>query len=270
MLAIIFPQINPVAFSIGFFDIRWYSLAYIAGIFIGYYLFIHLAGKSGYEISKKALDDIIVYFIAGIMIGGRLGFVLFYDLDRYLTEPIAIFKTWEGGMSFHGALIGLITAIYLLCRKHKLQLLRIFDLLCCVVPPGIFLGRIANFINGELYGRVTDLKWGVIFPNAGYLPRHPSQLYEALGEGLILFAVMQLLFHFTVLRNKSGVLTGIFLIGYSLIRIFIENFREPDFQVGYILDSLTLGQLLCVPMFMLGIYLLLRDSITKVKTNLTL
>ncbi|WP_039457380.1 prolipoprotein diacylglyceryl transferase [Candidatus Jidaibacter acanthamoebae] len=259
----IFPQINPVAFSIGFFDIRWYSLAYIAGIFIGYYLFIHLAGKSGYEISKKALDDIIVYFIAGIMIGGRLGFVLFYDLDRYLTEPFAIFKTWEGGMSFHGALIGLIMAIYLLCRKHKLQLLRLFDLLCCVVSPGIFLGRIANFINGELYGRVTDVEWGIIFPHAGYLPRHPSQLYEALGEGLILFAVMQLLFHFTNLRNKKGALTGIFLIGYSTIRMLIENFREPDFQVGYVFNSLTLGQLLCMPMLMLGIFLLFRRTLIK-------
>ncbi len=262
MLAITFPQINPIVFSIGFIDIRWYSLAYIAGILLGYYLFIQLIKKTEYKISQQAIDDIIIYFVLGIILGGRIGFVIFYDLEFYLHTPLNILKVWEGGMSFHGAMIGLIFAMYLLCKKHNLNLLSLFDLLCCVIPPGIFFGRIANFINGELYGRVTEMPFGVIFPNAGIFPRHPSQIYEAIGEGLILFILMQGLFHLTNLRNKSGALAGVFLISYSLIRMSIENFREPDFQIGYILGSITLGQLLSIPMLIIGLFLLLRTNRT--------
>lgn len=269
MIAIIFPQINPTAINLGFFEIKWYSLAYIAGILIGYYLFVILAKQVKYEISKNALDDIIIYFVLGIMIGGRLGFVVFYDLAHYLEYPLKIFMVRDGGMSFHGALIGLIISIYLFCKKHKLKFLSLFDLICCVAPPGLFFGRIANFINGELYGRVTDVEWGVIFPYAGLLPRHPSQIYEAIGEGLIIFIAMQLLFHFTRLNEKPGVLTGIFLICYSLTRIFIEIFREPDFQVGYISGNITLGQILCVPMLMLGVVLLLKCNSFLGRKNYT-
>lgn len=261
MTAIPFPNINPIAFNIGgVLEVSWYSLAYIFGIIIGYYLFLFLGKKSEQQISRKMLDDMIIYIILGIVIGGRLGFVLFYGFQYYASHPLEIFKTWEGGMSFHGGMLGLIIALYLFCKNHKIDFFPVTDLLCCVVTPGIMLGRVANFINAELYGRVTSVSWGVIFPNTDFIPRHPSQLYEAAGEGIILFVVMLSLFYFTNLKTKHGALTGAFLVGYSLVRITVEHFREPDIQIGYIMEKYTLGQILSLPMLCLGLVLILKGK----------
>ena len=252
-----FPNIDPILIKIGSFSIRWYSLAYMAGILFGWWIIVREnLRKPLNNLTKTALDDMIVWAVAGIVLGGRLGYVLFYKPQHYLHNPIEILRVWEGGMSFHGGLIGTIIAFYFFCRKYKIHFLALMDLLSCVAPIGLFFGRIANFINGELFGRVTDAKIGMIFPTGGDLPRHPSQLYEAGLEGLLLFIVMMWLLKKTDARNKVGCLSGVFLIGYSLARIICEYFRDPDPFIGFLFWGTTMGQLLSLPMLLVGIYLI--------------
>ena len=261
-----FPDIDPVIISIGPISIYWYSLAYIFGILFGWYYSSKLVEKFDIGISKKNIEDFVTWAIIGIIAGGRFGYVLFYNPIKYLSQPIDILKTYEGGMSFHGAIIGLMIAIYSFTRKYKISFLSLADVIAVVAPVGLFLGRIGNFINGELYGRVSTVPWAIVFPNTDNLPRHPSQLYEAIGEGLILFFIMV----FAVYKFHSikfpGRTLGIFLVFYSVCRIFIETFRAPDFHIGFIWSSFTLGQLLSLPMFISGLYLIFRlrcQSINK-------
>ncbi|MEI7670006.1 MAG: prolipoprotein diacylglyceryl transferase [Pseudomonadota bacterium] len=261
-----YPDISPIAFSLGNFDlpiigainfaIRWYSLAYLFGVLLGWWLIGRINKKSSPPIlSKEAFDDIMVWAIVGIILGGRLGFVLFYKPLDYLSQPLEIFKVWHGGMSFHGGLIGVIIASFLFACKYKIDFLRLTDLLAVAAPIGLFLGRIANFANGELYGRITDSSFAMIFPMSDGLPRHPSQLYEASLEGIALFLIMLLLTFRTNLSKSKGILSGIFLIGYSISRSTCEFFREPDSFITFLPDFITMGQLLSLPMLLLGIYL---------------
>lgn len=258
MLAIFFPHLNPIAFTFFGFEVYWYSFAYIFGILLGYALIKKLNSHKKPIFTAPALDDLLVYSICGIVLGGRIGYVLFYDFIKTINDPINLFMIRQGGMSFHGGAIGLILSIYILCTKHKINVYKALDLVVCVVPIGLFLGRIANFINQELYGRVTDVSWGVIFPLAGDLPRHPSQLYEAFLEGIVLFSVLIYLFYQTKLIKKPGSLGGFFLVGYGLARILVENYREPDAHLGYYFDIFTMGQLLSIPMLIIGGYFILR------------
>lgn len=256
-----FPNIDPVAIHLGSFGIRWYSLAYMAGILFGWLVIAREnARRPLANLSKAALDDIVVWAVVGIVLGGRLGYVLFYKPEHYLYNPLEILRVWEGGMSFHGGLLGTIAAFYLFCRKYKIRFLALMDLISCAAPIGLFFGRIANFINGELFGRVTDAQLGMVFPNGGELPRHPSQLYEATLEGLLIFIIMMWLLKRTAVRDKVGYLSGIFFILYGLARIICEYFREPDSFLGFLYAGTTMGQLLSLPMIVVGLYLVLRKK----------
>jgi phosphatidylglycerol---prolipoprotein diacylglyceryl transferase len=259
MLAITFPQISPVAIQFGEFAIRWYALSYIAGIFLAYFMLGKMWAKHPRNLPLEMKEDIISYSVLGILLGGRLGFVLFYGNGHFLSNPLEIFYVWRGGMSFHGGFLGSLAAIYLMCRKHKVKFFDLSDMLACVTPIGLLLGRIANFVNAELYGRVTDVPWAVIFPDSPY-PRHPSQLYEAALEGLVLLIILQLLFWKTQKIKKSGFLSGVFLAGYSIARIIVENFREPDVDIGFIFENFTMGQILSLPMLIFGMFLMLRNE----------
>lgn len=254
----IFPNINPVAFYVGPFAVHWYSIAYVCGIIIGWFYAQKIINKFQINITSRSLENFVTWAILGIIVGGRLGYVLLYDPIKYFSEPIKILKTYEGGMSFHGGLLGLIIASYLFCYKYKIKFLLLADILAAIAPIGLFLGRIANFINGELYGRVTDMPWGVVFPASDLQLRHPSQLYEAILEGIILFLIL----FYSTFKYKTikilGINSAIFLIFYSIFRIIIELFREPDLHIGFIYHNFTMGQILSFPMLILGIYLLVR------------
>lgn len=262
-LALAFPEIDPVLLQIGPLAIRWYSLAYIAGVLGGWWYIARL-NRSTVRfctepvLSKKALDDIVVWAILGVVLGGRLGYVLFYQPGYYLAHPSQILHLWEGGMSFHGGVMGVIIAMAWFCRKYQVAFFRLMDLVACVVPIGLFFGRLANFINGELYGRATDVPWAVVFPTGGEVPRHPSQLYEAVLEGLILFAVLSLLAWKTRALNKPTLLSGVFLAGYGLSRFVVEFVREPDAHLGMLTLGMTMGQWLSAPMLLLGLALIIR------------
>lgn len=262
-----FPNINPVIFSLGPLAISWYSLSYVVGILLGWYYANKLILLYPIGISKNHTEDFISWAIIAIIIGGRLGYVLFYDPEKYLANPIDILKTYEGGMSFHGGIFGLGIAAYLYCRKKHIIFLSFSDILATVAPIGLFLGRAANFINAELYGRPTNLPWSVIFPYSDGLPRHPSQLYEAFLEGLVLFCIM---LHFAYKRKflqNPGKMSGIFLIFYGSFRVFVEFFREPDVKIGFIFKYFTLGQILCIPMILLGAYLLNSSTKNSIKNG---
>ncbi|WP_341793444.1 MULTISPECIES: prolipoprotein diacylglyceryl transferase [unclassified Rickettsia] len=251
----VFPNIDPIIFSIGPLAVSWYSLSYVTGILLGWRYASKIIEKFNLSITKKNLEDFISWAIIGIIVGGRIGYVLLYNPYKYLTNPIEILKTYEGGMSFHGGLIGLIISAYFFCKKHNINLLSLADIISSAAPIGLFFGRIANFINGELYGRVTSSSFGMIFPNSDLRPRHPSQLYEAFFEGLVLFLILAcLVFKYQTIK-RSGLTFGIYLVFYSIFRIIIETFREPDIQIGFIFDTLTMGQILSLPMLLLGIYL---------------
>ena len=255
-----FPNINPIIFSIGPLAISWYSLSYVVGILLGWSYANKIINKFKLQITKKNLEDFITYAVIGIIVGGRLGFVLLYNPSRYLSNPVDILKTYEGGMSFHGGALGLMIAAHLFCRRYKVNFLSLTDIMVPAVPIGLFLGRIANFINGELYGRITNSYFGMIFPNSDLMPRHPSQLYEAFFEGLVLFCILAYAtFKYKTLK-KCGLNFGLFLTFYALFRITIEIFREPDIQIGFILGSLTMGQILSVPMLLLGSYLICQSN----------
>lgn len=256
-----FPNIDPIAFSLGPILIRWYSLAYIGGVLIGYQYLKSLDNKYKIiESSGKELEDLIFNVVLGIVLGGRLGYVLFYNFAFYLANPLKILVLWEGGMSFHGGLIGFTLAVFFHARKYKKPFLRHMDILACTVPIGLLLGRIANFINGELWGRVTDVSWGIVFPYAGPLPRHPSQLYEAILEGIVTFIILFICTRSEKIRNQSGYLAGMFLICYGISRFIVEFFREPDAQLGYLLNIITMGQILSLPMIALGLFLFLKKD----------
>jgi len=248
--------LDPVALQLGPFALRWYSLAYIAGILGAWWLLARMARRPGSPMQARHVDDLITWCTLGVILGGRLAYVLFYNPGQYLHDPLAVLKLWEGGMSFHGGLAGVILAILLYARKQQLSALRILDYAAVVTPLGLLLGRLANFMNGELWGRPTDGSWGIIFPDAGPLPRYPSQLFEAGLEGAVLLVLLNLLFWFTTARLRPGLLGGLFIAGYGLFRFGIEFIREPDLQLGTLSIGLTMGQLLSLPMILAGLYLL--------------
>ena len=247
-------NLNPVAFEIFFIKIHWYSLAYIFGIICGWIYIKKILIKN--NIHKIYIDDLITYLIIGIIVGGRLGYVLIYNLKFYLKNPSEIIMIWQGGMSFHGGLIGIIIATVIFCKKNNLEKYIFFDFIAVAAPIGIFFGRIANFINSELVGKPTDLIWGVIFPLVDSIPRHPSQLYEAIFEGIFLFIIMNKIYFSK--NYKEGSCSFTFLIFYGIFRLFSEIFREPDEQIGYIFGSLSMGMLLSIIMIFIGILLLRR------------
>lgn len=258
-MAIPFPSVDPVLVHLGPLSIRWYSLAYIGGIVLGWMVVKReLARRPLSGLTPTRIDDLIVWAIGGILIGGRLGYTLIYKADYYFEHPAHILRLWEGGMSFHGGFAGFILAFFLFCRRYNIPYLSLMDLMACVAPIGIGFGRLANFVNGELWGRVSDVPWAMVFPNGGDLPRHPSQLYEALLEGGMLLAIMLALLHCTRLRDKPGTLSGMFLIGYAVARMVSECFREPDAQIGFLWAGATMGQLLSVPMMLAGLFLIFR------------
>ena len=252
---------DPVAFSLFSLEFRWYSLSYIFGILAGWVLAKRIFIKD--DSLKEKFDDYITFIILGIIIGGRLGYVIFYNLDYYLVNPVEIFKIWNGGMSFHGGLFGVILSILIFCKINNLKFYYLSDLVSAVAPIGLFLGRIANFINTELIGRPTEFFISVVYPNIDNLPRHPSQLYEAFFEGLILFSI--LIFYFVKKSNiqNYGFVSGLFLIFYALFRFIIEFLREPDFQLGLFFDFISMGQILCIPLFIFGIILIKYNGYKK-------
>ncbi len=251
-----YPDISPIIFEIGPFALRWYSMAYLIGILAGWWLISLRAKKYALPLTKNNLEDIIFYLTLGIIIGGRVGYILFYGREHFLENPLEIFELWHGGMSFHGGIIGVITALWLVSRKIKYNFLGITDLVSPVVPIGIFLGRLANFANDELWGRATDVAWAVRFPRGGYIPRHPSQIYEALLEGLLMFIILNLDYRYKYLRIRQGVVSALFLLLYAVFRTICERFREPDAQIGFLWFNTTMGQLLSLPALILGILLI--------------
>jgi phosphatidylglycerol:prolipoprotein diacylglycerol transferase len=244
-----FPTIDPVFFRFGPLQLRWYGLMYIIGFMAAYFLIRRDSARQGLAFTADDVADFLATLAAGVILGGRLGYVLFYNPLYYLQEPFKIVALWEGGMSFHGGLIGVTAAMVYFARRRGISLLVLADIGALSAPVGLGLGRIGNFINGELYGRVTDLPWGVVFPGAGELPRHPSQLYEALLEGVFIFMLLRLL---SWRRPPAGVLSGCFLILYGCCRIAVEFVREPDAQLGLLGGLVSMGQLLSLPMVLAG------------------
>lgn len=244
-----YPNIDPVFLRLGPLEFRWYGLMYICGFVAAYFIILSGVGRKGLKLSKEDVGDLIFTVAVGVILGGRLGYILFYNLSYYLAQPMKLFAVWEGGMSFHGGLVGALLAGLYYLRKHRLDFYPVADLAFLAAPVGLFFGRIGNFINAELYGRVTDVPWGVVFPGGGSLPRHPSQLYEALLEGVLMFGIL-----FVVSRkvNKDGVVFWSFIGLYGLFRFLVEFVREPDEQIGYLFGMLSMGQLLSFPMFLLG------------------
>ncbi len=255
-----FPNIDPILFQWGPLSLNFYSLSYMLGILIGLYYARYLCRKFAINITPLQQEQFVVWAVIAILIGGRLGYVLLYDPAKYFSNPISILKTYEGGMSFHGALISLIMTSYLFCRKHSISFLTLTDILAVICPIGLFLGRIANFFNGELFGRVTNVPWAVVFPYGGLQPRHPSQLYEAALEGILLFSIMTYCVFSKNMLRQQGCCSGIFLICYGGFRIFVECFRQPDIQIGFLFAQVTMGQILSVPMLCAGGWLYAKSS----------
>jgi len=255
-------NIDPVAISIGPVNVYWYGIAYLVGMILGLYYALKIVSSQkescNLEIVEENIDEIFLWIVLGIIVGARAGYILFYNLSFYLDNPTSIFILWEGGMSFHGGAAGVIIAIACYSWMYSKPFLEIGDVICSVVPIGLFFGRIANFINGELWGKTTDAPWGVIFPRAGEYPRHPSQLYEAGLEGLFLFIILAFIIINKGLK-KRGLVSGSFLFIYSSSRVFIEFFREPDQHIGYILPNLTMGIILSIPLFVIGLILIINS-----------
>jgi phosphatidylglycerol:prolipoprotein diacylglycerol transferase len=259
-------HLSPVALHLGFFDLRWYSLAYLIGIFAGYWYLLKLLKQPGAPMARRHADDLVFYAALGIILGGRIGYVLFYNLPYYAAHPIDVLKLWDGGMSFHGGLVGTVLGILYLSWKQKLPALRIHDYVACVAPIGLFLGRLANFVNGELWGAPTNVPWAIRFPEYNELlqrtvlgpPRHPSQLYEAILEGLVLFAILFWMFWKTQARYQPGKLVGAFGFFYGSFRFLVEFVREPDPQLAWFTQAtgLHMGQWLSLPLIIGGIWLM--------------
>lgn len=257
-MAIPFPDIDPVALQIGPLAIHWYALAYLAGILGGWWLAKRIVRLDGnrFRPNENDIDDYMTWAVLGVILGGRLGYILFYNLPVYAEHPLDALKIWQGGMSWHGALIGVITSIIAYSRIKKVELFRLSDLFSVGATIGFFFGRITNFINGELFGRVTDMPWAVVFPRGGEEPRHPSQLYEATLEGLVLFIILVTMAHISKIRNTPGLISAMFLVGYGVSRFIIEFFREPDVQLGFVVGQLSMGQILCLPVIAGGFIVL--------------
>jgi phosphatidylglycerol:prolipoprotein diacylglycerol transferase len=255
LFAIPFPAIDPVAVAIGPFVVRWYALAYIAGLLIGWRYCLVLADRPPRLIERRDIDDFLVWATLGVVLGGRIGYVLFYQPGYYLQHPVEALYLWHGGMSFHGGALGVALAILLFTRARGLVVLAFSDVIAEAIPIGLFFGRIANFINGELFGRETDVPWAMAFPNGGPVPRHPSQLYEAVCEGLLLFLLLLIAEHRGA-RRRPGIVTGLFLVGYAVARMSGELFRQPDAQLGFLVLGTTMGQLLSIPVLIAGILLI--------------
>jgi phosphatidylglycerol---prolipoprotein diacylglyceryl transferase len=255
-----FPAFNPILISIGPFAIRWYALAYIVGIIAGWFYARRIIASERFwggpaPFTVLDFDDFVIWITLGIILGGRIGYVLFYNLPHFAAEPLEILQLWNGGMSFHGGVIGSALAVILFALKRRIPMLSLGDVTATVAPIGLFLGRIANFINGELWGRPTDVPWAMVFPNGGPIPRHPSQLYEAALEGVVLFIVLNILVRAGALK-RPGMVTGAFALGYGIARVICELFREPDAQLGFLWGGLTMGMLLCIPLMLVGIGIL--------------
>jgi phosphatidylglycerol:prolipoprotein diacylglycerol transferase len=281
LFAIPFPAIDPVAISLGPVVIRWYALAYILGLIVGWRYCLILAGREPRLISRRDIDDFLVWATLGVVLGGRIGFVLFYNLPYYIDHPIQVLFLWHGGMSFHGGALGVTTAIILFARHRVLSIFALSDVVLEAMPIGLFFGRIANFINGELFGRITDVGWAIIFPNGAVstdavppgiislcqsvrfdngtglnCPRHPSELYEATCEGMLLFLLLLFAEHRGA-RRHPGIVTGLFLAGYAIARVSGELFRQPDAQLGFLIFDTTMGQLLSIPVLVAGVLIIL-------------
>jgi phosphatidylglycerol:prolipoprotein diacylglycerol transferase len=260
LFALPFPAIDPVLISAGPFAIRWYALAYIGGLLLGWFYARKLSRNESLwggrtRPDEETLDDLMVYAALGVVLGGRIGYVLFYNLPYYLAHPLEALMVWQGGMSFHGGLAGCLLALVVIARSRGLPILSLADVAATVAPIGLLLGRIANFINGELWGRATDVPWAVAFPTGGFVPRHPSQLYEAALEGLVLGILLLLLVRRGALRSP-GFLAGAFATGYGIARIVCEFFREPDPQIGFLFGGATMGMLLSIPLVLIGAWLM--------------
>ena len=265
MLALPFPMIDPILLQIGPLAVRWYGLAYVTGILLGWWYARRLVSNNTIWGGKPApfgkidLDDFLVWAALGIVLGGRVGYILFYDLARYLNNPAEIFAIWRGGMSFHGGALGTLVAMILFSRSRGFSTLSLMDVIATVSTFGLFFGRIANFINAELWGRITDVSWGVIFPNGGELPRHPSQLYEAMLEGLVLFLLLRIMIFAGGKFAKPGFIAGAWIFFYGVSRIIVEFFRQPDAHIGYLAGGwLTMGMVLSIPMLMVGAFVMIR------------
>jgi phosphatidylglycerol---prolipoprotein diacylglyceryl transferase len=263
MLALAYPNIDPVAISIGPLSIKWYGLAYMAGLILGW-LYVrkllstpHLWNKEKAPFGIDRVDDLLLYMTLAVIVGGRLGQVVLYEPAYYMAHPLEIFKTWHGGMSFHGALIGSAVAIWLFARTYKVALRSVMDLCCAAVPFGLLFGRIANFINSEHWGRPTDAAIGMVFPNGGSVPRHPSQLYEAALEGLVMMIIIRIMTHKVLALKNPGLVTGVWLVWYAIARTICEFFREPEQFHALNIEPFTAGQLYSIPMFLLGLYFIL-------------
>lgn len=271
-------HLSPVALDLGIFELRWYSLAYLAGIFIGYWYLLRLLKQPGAPMARRHADDLVFYAALGVILGGRLGYVLFYNLAYYAQHPIEVLKLWDGGMSFHGGLVGTVLAIFYLSWKQKLSALRIHDYVACVAPIGLFFGRLANFVNAELWGAPTNVPWAVRFPEViGGItvlgpPRHPSQLYEAILEGLVIFAVLSWMFWKTEARYQPGKLVGTFGFLYGLFRFLVEFVREPDPQLLAFTQAtgLHMGQWLSLPLILGGLWLMWTAKGRRVRVEPTL
>lgn len=260
-----FPEIDPIIFTIGPLAVRWYGLAYVAGILIGWYYARRILKNAALWRDEKPaftltqLDDFLLWAAVGIVLGGRIGYILFYDLDAVLDNPVRAVEIWNGGMSFHGGLLGTTLAMIVFARRHAIPVWSLFDVVAAVVPIGLFFGRVANFINGELWGRLSSMPWAIVFPTGGPFARHPSQLYEAALEGILLLAVLAYFVYRRMALKSPGLITGIFTCGYAASRIFVEFFREPDPQIGYLAGGwLTMGMVLSVPMALAGIWVIVR------------
>lgn len=267
LAALQFPNVDPVAFAIGPLEFRWYALSYVAGLlFAAWYMkrlvsTPRLWGANAPTLTVPQVDDFFIWFLAGVILGGRLGYVLFYKPLDYLHDPLSILRTWEGGMSFHGGFLGVVIACYFYGRRHGQTLDKMLDLGAAATPVGLGLARVANFVNAELYGRPTEMPWGVVFPGESFA-RHPSQLYEALLEGLVLFVAVRIATHHFGALKHPGRAAGIFALGYGLFRIFVEFFRLPDAFIGYIAGPVTMGMIYSAPLVAVGIWLLLRSRHT--------
>ena len=260
MYAIAFPAIDPIAIGLGPVVVRWYSLAYVFGILLGWQYAMRLTTRTEDGVSRAHIDDFVIWATLGIILGGRLGYVLFYQPGYYFNNPLEIFAVWKGGMSFHGGALGVMAAIWIYCGRQNISLLSFTDLVCAAAPIGLFFGRIANFINGELFGRATDVPWAMVFPRGGSLPRHPSQLYESALEGFLLFVILAtLIYGFNALR-RPGLIAGVFFAGYGVARFIVEFVREPDAHLGTLMGIATMGQLLSLPLIAIGLWLIYRAN----------
>ncbi len=263
IFALPFPAIDPVLVSIGPFVVRWYALAYIAGLVLGWRYMRALSAKPPVAAAPEDVDDFLLWATLGVVLGGRLGYVLFYRPDYYLANPLEILAVWQGGMAFHGGILGVTVAGIAFVRKRKIAALPFADRLACAAPLGLFFGRIANFINGELWGRTADVPWAMVFPRGGPLARHPSQLYQAALEGLLLFVILYVLQRRDSVRARPGLIAGVFIGGYGIARILGEMFREPDAHIGLLVFGTTWGQWLSLPMVAIGAALIARARRTK-------